>query len=303
MIIKEVQSDKGFLFLKKPELKVVSNQAEGTTPFFVGYNTEELTSKLKDLEIVSAEDFSKISQRFSNPDLIRSLQLATFSAQLHPEEFFSKGIKQIPRPLHIVFEKQNGVQFLVFSLQATSFEKAVLANEEIAHILSKKVTVTQSEEEILEKLKETIKEVQLHFDFELRMGVNFARQLPLEKIQELIPKYNLLYAEDVSLKNEDYKTLTDKFKQTTFICKPVRSLQDVQEITSNAALLEFSLIENLYSLVKMLKEKNVNLFYSLKQGEEFVAVALAIPIVKISQKETEATKKLSEIKETLRTNK
>ena len=301
MIIQGVKKDKGFLFFRKPSLKLITNQGESALSFFE-VSSEDLDQKLHGLEIAAAADFSSLTMRFSHPELIRQVQLAVFNSQFQPQEFFSKGIKQLPRPMHTVLEKKNGIQFFVLSLNALSFEKAALANEEIITFLRRKIKEPDSlsEEQILEIIKEAIREAHLHHDFELRIGMNFSNALPLEKVREFIQKYNLLYVEQPSASLEECKQLTEEFKTNAFITRPVYNEQEAKELNINAALLSFLPIEQLSSLVTVLKEKKVNLFYALKEGEEALAVALAFPVVKVSSKEKNSLKTFSSLKEKIK---
>ncbi len=285
-------------------LTVLTDQGSGEIPFQLSAHSslEELNAKISTMSIFSAEDFSKITQIFSSQDreFVRALQLATLNAL--PLTFFYPTIKQVPRPMHVILKKENGIEFLALSLDAASFDKATLANEQLQKesYRTLKNFNELSEETILEELSKIISTLNLSFDFTIQLGVNFSKQTELQKVLELGKKYKLIYIEQASVTDsqEDYAFLTEQLKTTTFVCQPYAPTHFV----ANATLLFFSSVQELDLITKTLKEKAVNIFYSLQEGEETLAVALALPIIKIPVKNKTIAKKLGSLKNTLKKN-
>ncbi len=302
MIIKDLLYKRGFFFFKKPTLVLVCDQGKGKASFDLSsYNLDEIASKVKGISLETKEDFSKL-HLFEDLPLTNALEIAAFNSLKKPLEFFSSDIKQIPRPMHVLLEKKNGIQFLSLSLNASNFDKAAFANLHLRSELSKRIEDLESlsEDQVLDKIQEILKQSNLHFEFEIRLGVNFAGKIPLDQVSFLIAKHNLLYVEQASTSLEELKKLTEQHKATTFICNTLTDLEKITSDDLNAVLLSFSSLLELEKNVKALKEKKINLFYNLSLHEETLAVALGFPIVKITDQSKSIVKKLSKLKDQLK---
>ena len=294
MKLRNVSYKKRFLFFK-PTLTIASDEGEASIFYDQQPDLEELNNLIRDFSITIPEDFTTLTTTIQDKKLARCLQLVAFNSLRRPFTFFHQQPTSLPKPMHVLLKKPNGIEFLSLSLDATNFDKAALANEQLYEAAKNiKDLASKTEEAILQELTTSLNNISLHFDFTLRLGINFAGQVPTQETEHLIQTHNLLYAEQPCQTPEDYKQLTEKFKQTTFICSPSPASP------SNAALLSFTTIQDLATTCSKLKEQKINIFYELAKGEEHLAVSLGIPIVKIQPEQQATVRALSKIKTLLK---
>ena len=289
MIIQDITSTRGFLFFK-PKLVLKTDKKIVTYPIELTLEQTQSLQRLKGISLTTFQDFSKISQTLENKPLLRILQLTALSSEPFS---FNTDVKQIPRPMHTLGRKNNGIEFYALSLNAATFEKAVLANHQLKNHLTKIDINLKNEEDILKHLQEGIKSVQTYYDFEIKLGVHFNSTSTTEEVLRLLTTFNLVYVEGAVTNEQEYEQLKP-FEQTTFIAV---SPEIYSSFKTNAAILTFLPLEQLAALRTSL---STNLFYNLQEGEEYVPVSLKIPIVKIPLEEKKMIETLIKIKEELK---
>lgn len=313
-------------------------------------------SDFKDIEINSFEDLEKIEKIVNKDNLGANPTIALEYAILKCFgplwKIIDKDSKQLPRPLgnvvgggaHIKGLTHSEFQeFLLFPINAPSFNDGVKANE-LAHNLVKKklgkdLDMTDegawapemSIEEILDLLKEVVKEVRTQTEVTLKIGLDVAASSfwdgknyiyrekklnskeQIEYISELIDKYKLHYVED-PLHQEDFSgfaKLTKKFKDKCMICGDdltvtnlTRLKKALKEKSINAMIVKPNQNGSLLDTAKVIEEGIKNKLYliiSHRSGETLdpsiahLAVGFKLPIIKCGIYGKERKVKLEEV--------
>jgi enolase len=243
-------------------------------------------SEFKDIEINSFDDLKKIEEIInrdnlgSNPTI--ALEYAILKCFGPLWKVINSESKELPRPLGNVIgggvhikggEHSEFQEFLLYPLNAPTFDEAVKANE-LAHRLIKKYINSKDLEmtdegawapemmieDILDLLQKIVKQVYSEMGITLKIGLDvaassfwdgknyiyrdkkFNSKEQIDYISLLIEKYNLHYVEDPLHENDfsGFAKLTEKYKDKCMICG--------DDLT----------VTNLTRLKKAIKSKSIN---------------------------------------------
>ncbi len=245
MIIKDVKYGKGIIFRKK-KLQVISDE---TKTVLSGIElSDEVTNKLKDklvgLGINSCEDFEKVSNIIQEiiPEKGGLIETAVLNSAFHGWKVIDNKVRQVPRPLCLVLEKDNGIrEFYVTSLTTGSFDAVINAAKEVKLLIDKKFSQLGKDKDNIDDtqliflVKEAVDDVLKDIDFELRLGVGFNNysngkysygdrvldeNQQFEFVSRLINDYGLVYVENPFSQGhvESWKKLCSEFMHKGLIC-------------------------------------------------------------------------------------
>ncbi|HLC58389.1 MAG TPA: hypothetical protein VJI68_00860 [Candidatus Nanoarchaeia archaeon] len=327
MIIKNVKLSKGFLFLK-PEL-IISTDSKKIS-LQNNFNESEvikLNDSLKDFNLNSFQDFIKLKNNLKWLDEERyySLEKALFNSLTSPWKFFNPGVKQVPRPMSVLISKSIGIsEFILFSLNAKSFDAAISANRDVIDLLNKKLKNLDSmkEEDILILIKECIDEEHNLIDFELRIGVKFNnfkdpdyvyndRKLNTEEqlkfVSKLIDKYSVCYVENPFVESDldHYKKLKSEFGKKCLIS--LNSIigeygKAIDKKAINTAVVDCKDISDFNSNISFLSDKEMNIVAISETSYVDMIVGLGVPLIKLNRDKNseEVIKRLHKIYEEIK---
>ncbi len=330
MIIKEFKSSKSFLFFKE-ETVIVTDQGKISLDDKWDISLiEKLNDKSKCFKIESAEDFTTLKGILDEIDKekYKIIEKEIIKSIKNFWRFFNPTVVQVPRPVYVVFNKENGArEFVVFSLNARDFEAVVNSCRHISDTLKKKIpdTTKLKEEEILMAIKEAIDSEHELVDFELRMGIvfnNFNNGMyeytdgNLDSLQQfgfiskLIDSYSVAYVEN-AFGEEDldsYRKLNGKYKNKCLICSNSKINEYSRGIGTNAfnaVVIRFNDIPSFKTDISFFKDNNINIIF---EGENYImdiVVGLGIPLVKLHDDKlsNETARRIKEIVQEIILNK
>ncbi len=310
MIIKEIKYNKGILF-NKEKLVIISDQGKSTLEIKIDVNKfKELANKLNNFSINNVNDFENVCAIIKKivPEFSKELELAVINSSEHGWKIFNKNLKQIPRPMCLVFKKNKGIkEFYVISLNTKDFDGVVNAGKEITSLIEKSLVnrdkASLDDEEMLLIVKEAADEIFKDLDFELRLGVGFDNysngkyeytnksineKEQYEFITRLIGAYGLVYIENPFFEGdlESYKKLNDEFKHKCLICLNSKINEYTKGLNMeafNAAVLSYSNFKQFQIEANTLLEDKINLVVVPNLELMNLIVALKIPIVKFTE--------------------
>ena len=319
MIIKEVKLVRGFLLFCK-EINIITDQ--GKISFKKDWDSDligKINKKLTNFKIESLNDFGRLRNTLKelSTKQYNPLEINLFKSIIDPWRFVDSTVKQVPRPLSVIFTKNIGIhQFVVFSLNAKDFSGALNANRQIADFLAKKIdnTTKQKDEEILMLIKEGIDEILDMVDFEVRVGVVFnnyfngkyryeGNELNKEEqylyIAKLIEKYGVAYVENPFGEDDfdSYKKLLGQYRKICLICmnsKINEYKQGIDKKAFNTVVAKFEDISSFKIDVDSFKDERLNIVVECNPEIVDLFVGLKIPLLKL-----EDTKIGSEVERTI----
>ncbi len=304
MIIKEVKLSSGFLFIKET-LNIITNEGKiNLEEKFDSKLVQELNIKLKDFEINSAEDFTKLKEKLKDLDNEKYLiiEKAIINNIKNFWSFFDPTITQVPRPMCVVYEKEKGIKkFIVFSLNANNFDAVITSCRKVTDFLKKKDISKLKDEDILMLIKEGIDKEHELVNFELRIGVvldNFENgnyiyngyeldeNKQFEFVSKLIEKYSVVYVENPFNETnlEVYKKLNNKFKSICLIClnsKINEYSEGINKKCFNTLIAKYLNISSFKTEALFFKDQGLNTIVEQNPDIIDVVVGLGIPLIKI----------------------
>jgi enolase len=255
---------------------------------------DKLNSHLKKFKIESFEDFSRLKDKLNwmNDNDYKILESTLFNSLFKPWRYFSPDIKQVPRPMSLVFSHDKKIkEFFVFSLNAGSFDGALEANMHVIDYVKKSIKDDIKDENILMLIKEAIDEEHSIIDFELRIGIVFNNSLntnerQFEDVSKLIDNYDLCYIENPfgETNFNDYKKLNDKYKSKCLIS--INSISNGDKLIDkkmvNSSVVKFKNIKNFISEVNNLKDNKINVVAEAEPLFVDAFIGLGVPLIKLS---------------------
>lgn len=290
MIINEIKLTSGLLFLKK---EVVLLTDQGKISLDVVWDEKEvgkLNEKLKGFSIESADDFDKLKEIFGD-EKYKVVEKVLLKSIKKLWRFFDPAAVQIPRPVSVVYSKEKGIkEFVVFSLNAKSFDIALNSNLRITDYLDKKIKDDDNlrEEDILMFIREAIDKEHEVVDFEIRVGVVFDKynDKQFEFVSKLIDNYGIVYVENPFDEGDfkNYKKLTKKYGTKCLICmnsKINEYTKGVDKLAFNTLVAKFVDVSSFRTDISFFKDNKMNIVVEGDVDLMNVFIGLGIPLVKL----------------------
>ncbi|MBI2148465.1 hypothetical protein HYU23_02200 [Candidatus Woesearchaeota archaeon] len=319
MIINEIKLSKQFLIFGD-EVVIVTNHGKISIKENWSKDlVEKLNEKLKDFEINSAEDFSKLKEILKELNFHKYfvIEAAIINNTKQVWRFFNPSVVQIPRPIYIALSKNTGAkQFVIFSLNANNFDAVLTAGRKIADFVKKKESYLDNikEEQLLMLIKEAIDIEHEFTNFELRIGVIFNNFIdgkynyldskldPIQQfdfVSKLIEKYSVAYVENPFVENDlaMYEKLNKRCKSSSLICmnsKVNEYTEGINKQAFNALVAKFTDVPSFATEINFFKDNNINIVADFSSEYTDVVVGLGIPLIKINDDKigNEISKKL-----------
>ncbi len=328
MKIQEVKLSRSFLFFGK---EVVIITSDGKTNLKVDWDStlvDNLNLKLKNFKIETLNDFSKLKETLKDLDIkiYSILENGIFNSIKVPWKFVDSTVKQIPRPMNVVLKKQIGIaEFIVFSLNANSFDAALNANRSVVDYLAKNLSHVENmkEEQILMFVKEAVDKEHELINFELRVGVVFNNFLDgiykyknadldtkkqFDFVAKLIESYGVSYVENPFSEADldSYKELMKKYRSKCLISinsKINEYSRAIGKGVINTLFVKYSEIDSFKKDVEYFSDMQLNM---ISEPNEFMdlVVGLRIPLIKLNEDKisNDSVKKLQIIAEQIKNN-
>ena len=322
MIIKNFK--KNLLYFWKNSFKIESD--ENTITLDLNINDEDynkIKNELNNKKIDNSQVLNSLKEKlnFLNDKDYALLEEKIFECMKKPWKLFIEKPTQIPRPMNILFSKDDGIkELLIFSTTSQHFDAALNANNHVIAEVNKRLVNEDrkkiSDEKLFIIIKEGIDEVFKDLNFDLRLGVRFdnhsngkylynGKELTgneqLEYVKTLIETYGLIYVENPFYENEIelYKKLSEEVRHKCLVCINSKINEYSRQLTEkvfNTALLKFHSISQFENDTKIFKENNINILSDTNTNADVLA-GLGIPLVKIynnpeGNKFTERIKKI-----------
>ena len=329
MIIKQIKYGSGILFSKN---RFVVTSDEGKSSVDLKLNdsvVKEISGKLDGFVINNLNDLENAFENIKglNEDARKTIELAIFNSSQHGWKIIDKNSKQIPRPMCLIFKKDNGVkEVYVTSLNSSNFDGVVNAAKEVALLVEKKADKKNfNDEELLLFVKEAVDEVFKDLDFELRIGVRFDNyekgkyvysdkvlndDEQYEYVSKLIRAYGLVYVENTFFEDRlnFYKKLNNEFTHACMICMNSRIndyTQGVDKKAFNAAFLHYNNFKQFKADLNNLMRNKINIILGADVNLINFVVGFKLPIVKLvdANINDQFTRKLFQIVAEMKTGK